>query len=542
MSEKSTRGTRRQPGPKKHVWWLRRPTIRTLKARAELEAIEFGKSLSHRDNDATRLPHTESVHLGGLVLVEAFTPSSISKLDRAAKNLLSKQESYKKLLASIAQSRRSGSNSLHNFSLFRPGVGLVDSENYRNPELPEGIDAVWLQFNCTVPSLTTVVATFTLSEDAGDLSVAMRRDYLPNIQNLRIRVFGRAAWIRQMIPWARPRIHGPTYSSSMASFEKYKACTDSIDHHREACERWFYKRFSGRFSSADRHHRPAMHLLFTTERTPFTEGSKWLQSVGLDRGFDLWRSSDDISPGWFLSFDSWPRDKGRHTVTFAARRQDVAKTTRGEQDGPTNWFLTQDFGAFQAPLAARYAMSALLALYSDELGSIRDRAGIKRWPQRTVREAKLLERYLIGDGLDAATVTSDIRALTDDSRLFRWQIPEYIEIPKNSKSREIASKEPAVGSITATAKRLRKYLKISPMQREKENQESELKSKAFSIALCETLNKQATHLARDTAATTGNIRASAELRQSMANTRLQRIVLFLSIIAIIVSIATAVVT
>jgi hypothetical protein len=186
-------------------------------------------------------------------------------------------------------------------------------------------------------------------------------------------------------------------------------------------------------------------------------------------------------------------------------------------------------------------MIALLALYSDELGSLRDRAGIKRWPQRTIRGAKLLERYLIGDGLDAATVTSDICTLTDDSRLFRWQIPEYIQIPKISKSKKIASKESTAGGITVIAKRLRRYLKYFPMQQEKEHQGNEPNPQDFSITLLEGLNKQATRLANDTAAATGNIRASAELRQSMANTRLQRIVLALSIIAIIVSIATAVV-
>jgi hypothetical protein len=47
---------------------------------------------------------------------------------------------------------------------------------------------------------------------------------------------------------------------------------------------------------------------------------------------------------------------------------------------------------------------------------------------------------------------------------------------------------------------------------------------------------QAKQLAQDSAATTANVRASAELRQAISNTRLQRQVLALAVIAIIVSV------
>jgi hypothetical protein len=52
----------------------------------------------------------------------------------------------------------------------------------------------------------------------------------------------------------------------------------------------------------------------------------------------------------------------------------------------------------------------------------------------------------------------------------------------------------------------------------------------------EALKNRATRLAEDTAATTASIRASAELRQSVSNTRLQRATLLLSLIAAAVAI------
>lgn len=40
-----------------------------------------------RDNDTTRLPSNEAVHLGGLVFTEAYTPATVSMLYTALKKL-----------------------------------------------------------------------------------------------------------------------------------------------------------------------------------------------------------------------------------------------------------------------------------------------------------------------------------------------------------------------------------------------------------------------------------------------------------------------
>jgi hypothetical protein len=120
-----------------------------------------------------------------------------------------------------------------------------------------------------------------------------------------------------------------------------------------------------------------------------------------------------------------------------------------------------------------------------------------------VQEALKLDQYLIGDGLDSATITADIRLLTDDLEGFRWNVPEYIEDLEghSAKSRK-KKKEP----------------------------------REFVPALCSWLRDQAIRLSEDTANTTGNIRASAELRQAIANTRLQRTTLLLSLAATLVAI------
>lgn len=79
-------GSVTQEGVAERRKWHQRPTIRTLKRRA-LEEREFAENWDCRDNDETRLPANEAVHLGGLVLTEAFTPSSVSALYKALEEL-----------------------------------------------------------------------------------------------------------------------------------------------------------------------------------------------------------------------------------------------------------------------------------------------------------------------------------------------------------------------------------------------------------------------------------------------------------------------
>jgi hypothetical protein len=119
-----------------------------------------------------------------------------------------------------------------------------------------------------------------------------------------------------------------------------------------------------------------------------------------------------------------------------------------------------------------------------------------------VQEALDLDQYLIGDGLDSASITADIRPLTDDLKQFRWSVPEFTE--------DLESYPPSI--------------------REKRE------PREFVPALCSWLRNQANRLAEDTATTTGNIRASAELRQAIANTRLQRTTLLLSLVATVVAV------
>jgi hypothetical protein len=65
--------------PHQPYWW-RRPSLQALKRDEEESRRGDMDEWDARGNELTRLPDGESVHVGGLVLAEVFTPSTVSRL------------------------------------------------------------------------------------------------------------------------------------------------------------------------------------------------------------------------------------------------------------------------------------------------------------------------------------------------------------------------------------------------------------------------------------------------------------------------------
>jgi hypothetical protein len=125
-----------------------------------------------------------------------------------------------------------------------------------------------------------------------------------------------------------------------------------------------------------------------------------------------------------------------------------------------------------------------------------------------VRAALDLDRYLIGDGLDAATVASDVASFAEDPQNFATDLQAYPE-----------------------------YLEPFPGAARAANPPREMMA-----WIREGLQERAERLERDTSAVTGNIRASAEVRQAIANTRLQRVVVPIALLTLVAAVITLIVT
>jgi hypothetical protein len=222
----------------------------------------------------------------------------------------------------------------------------------------------------------------------------------------------------------------------------------------------------------------------------------------------LWRPT--TSKNWFLQVSDWPRDL--QTTATAATRRLLGEANSGQDAGlcsPQQMAL--QFASGHSSVVARWATSCLLSLYADELAALRDRAGRRprRWlPRRHVRAALDLDRYLIGDGLDAATVASDVAGFAEDPQNFATDLRAYPE-----------------------------YLEPFPESARAANPPRELMA-----WIREGLQERGERLERDTSAATGNIRASAELRQAIANTRLQRVVVPITFLTLVAAVVTLIIT
>ena len=237
-----------------------------------------------------------------------------------------------------------------------------------------------------------------------------------------------------------------------------------------------------------------MRLLLTKKTVPFDVGRpRWLSPPGLAFGPGVWRSTGQ--PGWAIKLDPGASG-GQFTAIGAARRRDAAREHAPEGRGESTSLLTQQFAMYQSPLVARWAIACLLSLYIDRLTGLRDRP-VRHRLRRPVQEALNLDNYLLGDGLDASTVTADVRDLTENPAYFGHDIPDYLEdvsyAPGNTPQQ------------------------LVPW-------------------LLDRLKHRGLGLERDTDVTTRNISASAGLRQAIANTRLQRTMLLLTGIAIAIAV------
>lgn len=486
--------------------WRHRRTVRALRREAARRVHRLD-SYDQRENKDTWLPEGETVHFGGLVLAEAFTPSTVSALYRALENLPSqKPEVTRELIAQLQRNRsalRAGGWSTLGV-VRRPGAFVLFDDLDNDPTLPDCVDAVWLRLFYLTPSLAMVVATFTFTEEAGDVTRPLRADYRSESFDVRLHILGRFGRMREKIPWSRPASYRLSHGLRGVVDQKMLACESVISRYEAACWQWFSDRFPGRFSAEKISNRPCVRLLLTKDHNPSSGPLPWLRPVGLGSIIHRWRSTDP--PGWIIDFRELERERCHMAIAAFQRGKATDESGSGE-DKDTVWYITQQFHDQQSSLIARWATSCLISIYADRLGGLRDRAGIRYRLSRPVRQARDLDRYLIGDGLDAATVAADMDDFTGDVARFRRNVPEYGEELSAYPEEYAARHQP---------------LELVPV-------------------LAESLRTQAARLSKDMAIATANIRASAELRQAIANTRLQRILLALTVIATVIAVISLVV-
>lgn len=463
--------------------WRKRQSVRALKE----SSVEYRDSLDQGDfgGRTSEIPDGDRVSLDAISLVEAFTPSTISSLYAGLEDLAEDAESASKNRRNIETVR--GSNRATWMYL-----GIIARRTYggfpyyrADPTLPPGVDAVTLSIDTPVPSLSLVVATFILESDASDMSDILHSSFDTRFRNPRLNVRGPFSSIRTHIPWSRPSKYSLSREIVRPDLQKREACENFMRLHEEECAVWLDARFPGRFSRERISDRPSARVVASDQSDPHAKATRWTRYIG-SNDFSSWTSSS--AKKWKITGDS-----GNTNLTFTIQRPPADDGSTNQQ---TAWELAQHFAQRHDSLMSRWAIAILMERYLTRIGKLRD-AGVNRHKRRTTLAlSRELDSYLVEDGLDLSVVAPDVLELTKDPFLNGPDVARFHETRGTKNTGRDLIEEIRTGATYS-----------------------------------------ANRLLRESRSVMDSASASAALRQSISNTRLQRWTTALAILALVVAIA-----
>lgn len=364
------------------------------------------------ENQATRLPPDRQVKLCSLMLVEVFTPATHHTLI----------ESYRRLpFLSAADVRRVGRELAATRSTdsaegpvavcsVRPGTEqhVKAALQFHDRHLPAGVEAVEISRHSPVPSLTVIVAAFSITAAAGDLTPLLRRDYPTTRSTVEVDVPGALGSALSRFGWYRPKVYSPFLEDARPAEQRTRACEQFMADVELGCTRWLSSRFAGYYARADTAGgRPSARCLIT-DLDPFpadAAAARRLQAVGLSEAQHSWQAYYGPEQRW-ERIPWWltesPPQQGRGATLTVARQVDDFEESH---DYSTSWVIGHNFRFDHAPLVARWAVRPTLMTYAHTLAQVRDSTWRHR---RSVASARHLTRYMAEDGIDIATVSAEI--------------------------------------------------------------------------------------------------------------------------------------
>lgn len=477
-------------------WWQR-----TTLAEERRKLISEG---AHRDrfvedeNVRTRLADDEKVRLGALILVDAFTPSSIQRLYDAIDSWPVSPAAYKDgVKRKIAGWRSSsGYGAWQSVTMFtKPGNRFIGS-SVSDPRVPDSIEAVHLFVMMASPSVTLSVAVFIPHDSDGDLSPVLAMDFPSEVRNVRVRVPGPMGAVREKNPWSRAK--NPYYSMQVAypSVLKREAAEAKIAYLEAHCWAWLSGMGVGKFGSVPVGDRPSMRLFVTESLEPFGDRRHALKAVNLDYASQLW-SYEGRNGYYFATGEHGSQDP--QVAVIAATRVSLNSMTGAE--GPAEKAsilgLVDAFSRNHTDMVGAWALTQLLDRYRHEISSVRDSISHER---SSIRTARRLNDFLWADGNDMAIIAKDIARLTGEEGHFGHHIDPLIDVELHQHSSEADDQPEYIGQ-----------------------------------ALRRQLDKSACHLIDESDVAIRSISSSGQLLQSISETQLQRVALAFTIVAAVIA-------
>lgn len=376
---------------------------------------QVGRDRDCEENARGRLPDDEGVQLPGIWVSELYTPSTVCGLLKGIRELgweygRNRDTSLTKWMNDVREGRQAGWVNL----------GLVSSPNAghfmreRSAELPPGVTGAFPILMSLTPSITAFVVAFLVDdESAVSLEASLRKDFETTAR--RTSLFRTWHLFRYILMNDDSVRFG--YSILNPDRRRREELKSQLEGIEKNCIQWVRKHFPGAFDSLPQACLPTAILLVTEQVMPLSDEAgriRALDGLSIGRNYDAWESVE--WPGARLAIPrGWDGEGNR--LTFSCRRRDAFPNSLGYHDPSSNWTITQRAHDLIQGLLSRWAISCLLNAYHETLAAMRDEIACDGSYQ-TVRDLKKLRSF-------ARTFLYDIGVSTHEIEEFSRSVSNY---------------------------------------------------------------------------------------------------------------------
>lgn len=453
----------------------------------EEEAVRFFSQKDPEDNAATRLPPQEQAVMPLLWVAEVFTPTTIDNLVAGIRDLTARMDqssltTHKEDLADwVLSSRRQGTFGFTPITYVTPKGRKVFASSVEG-QVPAGIRYIHLHVMTLTSTTTVLTATFRLDQD--------RERQLEEILN------------HDRATFARRSANGKTFTTPNVGQQKAEAVDDWRTAIRNDAVQWMADEFPGFFCGISSDQLPTIGLLLTKDYIPWQKQARsarlnWADVLDIDHWYGYWQAKS--APNLRLNLVT--RGDQRHFLMLAARQGDLVDPNNSDNErdrlnGSLYWLdVSIPF------LVTSWSVPALFGELEEQTIGIldaADRAGRDKSP----KALEQVQRQLLRAGLDSRIVANDITQ-GPGNPILDSNVPDFSEVVHHPGPRTPAPNPSLIGlwktSQVATGKRV--------VQMEKDLREI--------------------------------LSTNADLASASANLRLQRRVIWLTVVSIVIAIIAA---
>jgi hypothetical protein len=221
---------------------------------------------------------------------------------------------------------------------------------------------------------------------------------------------------------------------------------------RDDAARWLAARLPGSFHRLAPGQLPAIELLLTEQQRPWEEpagqqrGRGWTELLDLE-GFDgYWQCAD---PSWLRLRERrfhGRRPGQRHILTLAGLRPEFLETRPPPPTGTGQLDrAVQHLDFYVVALANRWALTSLLRELDEHLAATRDLA--ERSGGRSPRALTQIQQQLLRTGVDSQIVAADIVRYAQDEASWRRDILDFHEVLPSAVAGRVTPRASLAGTV-----------------------------------------------------------------------------------------------